>query len=99
MLTSEYESFPLEIVSSISLRDVTRGFFDGVFMGIPVAILSGVIFATATDKGSAGDFRGLAILFYSGIAYAVTVAVNTFFSGNKTFVFERGMDNSFSRIE
>ncbi|NOH00253.1 MAG: hypothetical protein HND52_20000 [Ignavibacteriae bacterium] len=99
VLTNGYETFPLEMVSSISLRDAARGFFDGVFMGIPVAILTCVIFASATDKGSAGDFRGLVILLYSGVAYAVTVAVNTIFGGNKTFVFEREIDNSFSRID
>jgi hypothetical protein len=100
VLTSGYEIFPLNMVSSIELRDVARGIFDGVFMGIPVAILTGVIISSsAADKGSAGDMSGLAIVFYSGIAYAVTVAVNTFFSGNKTFVFNRENDNSFSRIE
>ena len=93
VLTSEYESFPLEMVSSISLRDLTRGFFDGVFMGIPVAILTGVI--AASDDEMNGTFA-LAIM---GLTYAITVAANTFFSGNKTFVFEREIDNSFSRIE
>jgi hypothetical protein len=93
VLTSGYEIFPLDIVSSIELRDVSRGFFDGVFMGIPVAVLTGVI--AASDDEMNGTFA-LAIM---GLTYAVTVAVNTFFSGNKTFVFNRENDNSFTRIE
>jgi hypothetical protein len=93
VLTSGYEIFPLDMVSSIELRDVTRGFFDGLFMGIPVAVLTGVI--AASDDDMTGTF----VLPIIGLAYAVTVAANTFFSGNKTFVFKKEIDNSFSRIE
>ncbi len=91
------EAIPIELVSIIKLRDIKRGFFDGFFMGIPVSFVSMLI--TSATLNNCTEMCGLAMIAVGGLAYVTTVIVNTLFGGDKTFVFEKNIDNSFSRIK
>jgi hypothetical protein len=101
VLRNGHESIPIELVSTIKLRDVARGFFDGVFMGLPIAVAATYISYKAMDDPNtgAGDLSGLGALLVGGIAWTATVIVNGIYSGNKTYIFKREENNSFRRLE
>ncbi len=93
------EAIPLELVSSMKLRDVVRGFVDGAFMGIPIGLAATFISLELMGDCHSGDFCGYYALLVGGIIYVATLIVNGIYSGNKTFIFQRNKDNSFSRIK
>ncbi|MBK8944110.1 MAG: hypothetical protein IPM32_02460 [Ignavibacteriae bacterium] len=91
------KSIPLELVSSIELRDWVRGFFDGFFMGIPVSFASIIITNQLMDDCT--EMCGLAGIAVGGATYAITLIANTIWSGNKTYIFVKNNNNEFIQIK
>jgi hypothetical protein len=92
------EAIPLEQVSTLKLRDQARGFFDGVLMGIPVGIAA-ILLGPKLFYSDSREFGAYGAMLVGGSAYLLTILANTYYGGNKTFVFKRNEDNTFSRIE
>lgn len=93
----ELEAISLELVSTIKLRDIVRGFFDGFWGGIGLASASIVVVGLAS--GSSNEPMGYGVLIIGGISFVATLVINSIFSGNKTFVFQRNFDNSFTQLK
>ena len=88
------ESISLDKVSTIKLRDYIDGLFDGVLLGFPVGIGAMVILINADDNSG-----GMVPLIVAGVSYIATVVVNLIFSHNKTFIFKRDINNTFSIVK
>ena len=92
----ELKSVSIENVSSIKLRDVARGFFDGLWSGLGISLVSlGILARGSGDMAGAG----YGILIIGGTVIGASIIIHTLSSGNKTFLFKRNPDNSFTQIE
>ena len=85
------KAIPLDIISTIKLKDTWDGFADGIFLGMPIGIATLVI-SINLDLG----FTSLLTTIGS---YLVAIIVTMTKGHNKTFVFERNVNNTFTYIK
>ena len=84
---------PLTEVKSIRFRDVKKGVADGILLGMSIGLGITATAYVLSDK-NLGQLFGVEATSLGGGAMAITIILNSFFSGDKTFVIMKDEDKS-----